>query len=71
MVAAPCVTILDDPFHAVNPRAFDAEGVPCVTKPVVGGGVLKTLLHNLKTAKKRGFLRRETAGAPALPHLSA
>lgn len=53
-VAAPCVTILDDPFHAVNPRAFDAEGVPCVTKPVVDSGVLKTLLHNLKTAKKAG-----------------
>ena len=53
-VAASDVTILDDPFDAVNPRAFDAEGVPCATKAVVEGGVLKTLLHNLKTAKKAG-----------------
>lgn len=53
-VAAPCVTIVDDPFHAYAPRAFDGEGTPSVTKNVVEDGTLKTLLHNLKTAKKAG-----------------
>lgn len=61
-IAAPCVTILDDPFHAVNPRAFDAEGVPCAQKAVVEGGVLRTLLHNLKTAKKAGVASTGNGG---------
>ncbi len=54
-IGAPCVTILDDPFHPSAPRAFDAEGTPSRTKAVVENGVLKTLLHNLKTAKKVGL----------------
>ena len=53
-IGASCVTILDDPFHPSAPRAFDAEGTPSRTKAVVENGVLKTLLHNLKTAKKAG-----------------
>lgn len=61
-IAAPCVTILDDPFHAVNPRAFDAEGVPCAQKAVVESGVLRTLLHNLKTAKKAGVASTGNGG---------
>ena len=35
-------------------RPFDAEGVPTRRKRVVSGGVLATLLHNLKTANKQG-----------------
>jgi PmbA protein len=38
----------------VAPRAFDSEGTPCKVKTVVEEGVLKTLLHNLKTAAKAG-----------------
>lgn len=53
-IGAETVTIVDDPFHPVAPRAFDGEGTPCVKKTVVEAGVLKTLLHNLKTAKKAG-----------------
>jgi len=55
-VAAPCVTILDDPLQAdgVNSRPFDDEGVPTKTKAIVEKGVLTTLLHNLKTAAKAG-----------------
>lgn len=53
-VAAKLVTITDDPFDPVAPRAFDGEGTPCQTKAVVENGVLKTLLHNLKTAAKAG-----------------
>ena len=53
-IASPLITILDDPFDAIAPRAFDGEGTPCVKKAVIENGVLKTLLHNLKTAKKAG-----------------
>lgn len=51
-IASDIVTIWDDPFDPVAPRAFDGEGTPCVKKAVIEQGVLKTLLHNLKTAKK-------------------
>ena len=51
-VASPLVTVWDDPFDPVAPRAFDGEGTPCRKKAVIEKGVLKTLLHNLKTAKK-------------------
>ena len=54
IIAAPCVTLLDDPFDPVAPRAFDGEGTPTVKKAIVEDGVLKTLLHNLSTAKKAG-----------------
>ena len=33
-IAAPCVTLWDDPFHAVNPRAFDAEAYLPSPKPL-------------------------------------
>ena len=55
-IAADCLTIVDDP-HLPGQAAstpFDGEGVPTARKEVVSGGVLKTLLHNLKTAKKQG-----------------
>lgn len=55
-IAAPCVTLTDDPFYPENPMQvpFDAEGVPTVTKPLIEGGVLKTLLYDLTTAAKAG-----------------
>ena len=56
MVAAPCVTIVDDPLreegYATCP--FDAEGVAAYKKTVVEAGKLMTLLHNRKTAAKAG-----------------
>ena len=55
-VAAPCVTLMDDPLlpggFATAP--FDGEGSACFTKAVIENGVLKTLLHNRKTARKAG-----------------
>lgn len=62
-VAAPCVTITDDSLRedGVASRPFDAEGVPGGTHAVIEGGVLKTFLHNLKTAKKDGV--RSTGNA--------
>lgn len=61
-VAAECVTLIDDPLRSENPRAFDHEGVPSVTKRVIEKGVLTTLLHNLKTAKKAGVSSTSNAG---------
>ena len=56
VVAAPCVTLVDDPFHCDNPEPmnFDAEGSPTHKKAVIENGVLNTLLYNLKTAAVAG-----------------
>lgn len=55
-IAAPMVTLVDDPFCPKNPvnRNFDAEGSPTYRKNLIENGVLQTLLHNLKTANKAG-----------------
>ena len=55
-IAAPCVTLVDDPLlkGGFESRGFDDEGVACRTLNVVENGVLKTLLYNLKTARKAG-----------------
>lgn len=56
IVAAPIVTITDDPLlkggYATTP--FDGEGVPTRKKDIIAGGVLQTYLHSLKTAHKDG-----------------
>lgn len=46
------ITLVDDPLSLDAPSqdAFDDEGVASFTKSVVENGVLKTYLHNLKTA---------------------
>lgn len=46
------ITLIDDPLslEAPSQSAFDDEGVASYTKAVVENGVLKTYLHNLKTA---------------------
>ncbi len=56
VVAAPIVTLVDDPFHKENPMPinFDAEGSPTAKKNVIENGVLNTLLYNLKTAAVAG-----------------
>lgn len=56
VIGTQLLTIIDDPFHPQNPMPipFDAEGSPTACKAVVEKGVLKTLLHNLKTAHKAG-----------------
>lgn len=63
-IAADCLTVTDDPFVKVNPKAFDGEGTPCREKKLIDAGRLTTLLHNLKTAKKAGL---ETTGNASRP----
>lgn len=60
-IAAPCVTLVDDPFHPDSPAQmnFDGEGCPTYRKNVIENGVLKTLLYNMKTAAVDG---KQTTG---------
>ncbi|MBP3650329.1 MAG: TldD/PmbA family protein [Clostridia bacterium] len=63
-IAAPCVTITDDPLlpDGPNSRPFDAEGVASKAHVVVENGVFRTFLHNLKTAHKDGVETTGNAG---------
>lgn len=61
-IASELINIVDNPFYPGYERPFDDEGVPSVKKPIVEKGVLKTLLHNLKTAKKAGVNSTSNAG---------
>ncbi|MBO4385242.1 MAG: TldD/PmbA family protein [Clostridia bacterium] len=65
-IAAPCVSIVDDPFLADNPRAFDGEGVPSEKTDVIKDGVLASYLYNLKTALKDGVKSTSNAGRPSV-----
>lgn len=61
VIASDVVTLMDDPlleggFHTCP---FDAEGSASKTKAVIDKGVLTTLLHSRKTARKQGV---ETTG---------
>lgn len=55
-IAGNTVTIVDDPLidNVLGSRAFDSEGVAAYKKVVVENGMLKTFLHNTKTARKDG-----------------
>ena len=55
-VASASVTLTDDPLMPMGLAScpFDREGAATKTKAVIENGVLKTLLHNRKTAKKAG-----------------
>ncbi len=58
------ITILDDP-HMENGYAstpFDAEGTPTAPLAVIENGVLRSLLHNLRTAKKANTASTGHAG---------
>lgn len=56
MIAAECVTLMDNPHleGSVSSGAFDGEGVATKVKSIIENGRLTTLLHNLKTAHKQG-----------------
>lgn len=63
-VAAPIVSIVDDPFYPGkwNHCPFDGEGVAVSSKYVIENGVLNTLLYNRMYAK---LLGQETTGNAA------
>jgi len=53
-IAGSCVTIVDDPLMpwGLGSCPFDREGAAAKRKHIVDSGVLTTLLHNRKTARK-------------------
>lgn len=52
-VANEKITILDNPFMEKGVfKTFDDEGYPTQEKVLIENGILKTYLHNLKTAEK-------------------
>lgn len=56
VVASEIVTLMDDPLipGGFGSRTFDAEGTATRTKAVIDHGVLTTLLHSRRTARKQG-----------------
>lgn len=55
-IANSIITLVDNPFMegGIMSQSFDGEGVATVRKNIIENGVLKTYLHNLKSAKKDG-----------------
>lgn len=55
-IASDAFTLCDNPLDEASgsARPFDAEGVAAYNKSIIEDGILKTYLHNLKTAKKDG-----------------
>ena len=71
-VASPLITIMDDPLRkgGLATAAFDGEGSATRTKAVIEKGVLKTLLHNRRTAKKQGVQTTGNASRAGGMHVS-
>jgi PmbA protein len=55
-VAAPSVTLFDDPLDVLAPTAddVDGEGLACRRVPLLAGGVLEGYLHNAYTGRSSG-----------------
>lgn len=55
-VASDIVTLIDNPLleNGYGSRRFDREGYPAQLNEVIKDGILKTYLHNLRTAHKDG-----------------
>lgn len=55
-IASPLVTLVDDGTLPGLPSTspFDDEGVPTRRKEIIGGGVLRSYLHNTYTASRAG-----------------
>lgn len=55
-VASGIVTLRDDGLliDGLSSYPFDSEGVACKNKVIIENGILKTYLHNIKSAKKMG-----------------
>lgn len=66
-VASGVVTVVDDPLlrGGFGSCTFDAEGSAARTKNVIERGVLRTLLHSRKTARKQGVQTTGNASRPS------
>ncbi len=66
-VASAAVTLMDDPLlvGGFGSQTFDAEGSASKTKAVIDAGVLTTLLHSRKTARKQGVESTGNASRPS------
>lgn len=66
IIAAECVTLMDDPHlpGGLASAPFDGEGVATKVKAVIEKGRLNTLLHNLRTAHKQGVETTANASRP-------
>jgi PmbA protein len=55
-IASNLITIVDEPLleNGLATTAFDSEGVACYNKSIVEDGILKTFLHNMKSANTAG-----------------
>lgn len=64
VVASESLTLIDAPrdVELAGSTAFDDEGVETYDKEIIDKGVLKTLLHNTKTASKLGGKSTGNAG---------
>lgn len=53
-VSSENITLVDNPHlkNGYNSSSFDSEGVPTQVKTIIENGILKTYLHNTKTATK-------------------
>jgi PmbA protein len=62
-VAAPTVTLVDDPLDVLAPTAddVDGEGLACRRVPLLAGGVLEGYLHNAYTARSSGTVSTGSA----------
>lgn len=54
MIAAPLLSIIDDPFMPINCHKYDEEGTPSIKKYIIKKGRLITLLYNVKMGHKMG-----------------
>ncbi len=63
-VGSESFTLLDSPLYEQMPYTsrFDDEGMPTKNKPIFKNGSLKNILHNTKTAEKRGEKSTGNAG---------
>lgn len=69
-IAGEAVTLIDDPLMpwGLGSSPFDREGAATYKKNVIECGVLTTLLHNRKTAKKAGC--KTTGNAAGAGHVA-
>ena len=72
-IASPLLTLVDDGRLAdgLGSEPWDGEGLPTRRNVLIEGGVLKTYLHNLKTAAEMGVVptgsaSRGTTGNPGV-----